>query len=123
MQFFRSKKDNLSDLVGYAGFFLGPQIQAEGTIKSDDDIFIDGQFKGDVKTPGAVEIGKNAQLQGSIAARSVILEGDINATVEATDEINVASCAQVKGQLSALRVAVETGAAVEVKIKSGGGKK
>lgn len=123
MQLFRSKKDNLSDLVGYAGFFLGPQIHAEGTIKSDDDIFIDGQFKGDVKTPGAVEIGKNAQLHGSIEARSVILEGDINATVDAAEEINVVSCAQVKGQLSALRIAVETGAVVEAKLKSGGSKK
>lgn len=123
MQFFRSKKDNLSDLVGYAGFFLGPQIQAEGTIKSDDDIFIDGQFKGEVKTPGAVEIGKNAQLKGSIEARSVILEGDINATVEANDDINVVSCAQVKGQLSALRITVETGAAIEAKLTSGRSKK
>lgn len=123
MLFFRSKKDNLSDLVGYAGFFLGPQIQAEGIIKSDDDIFIDGQFQGDIKTPGAVEIGKNAQLRGTISARSVILEGDINATVEAVEEINIASCAQVKGQLTGSRIAMETGATVEAKMKSGGSKR
>ncbi len=120
--FFRSKKDHLSELVGYAGFFLGPDLQAEGSVEGDDDVFIDCQFKGDINTPGALEIGKNANFEGTIKARSVIVEGNVKATIDAVDEISVASCAEITGQLKALRIGIENGAAVQAKLNSGGDK-
>jgi cytoskeletal protein CcmA (bactofilin family) len=100
---------------------LGPQVQAKGDVQTDDDIFVDCSFEGKLTTPGALEIGKNAAFKGTVAARSVIVEGEVNAQIKADEEISVANCASVKGSLEALRVSADHGAALDAKIKTGGG--
>lgn len=116
---FNRKKDNLSELVGSAGFFLGTDIKAEGSINTDDDVYVDSVFKGDITTPGVAEVGKSAKLQGSVKARNIILEGKINATVEALESIHIASCAEISGKLNCARVRIDNGAAINATIKTG----
>lgn len=117
--FGRSKKGHISDLVSYAGFYLGPNVEGEGDIRTDADVYIDGKFKGTIDTPGAIELGKNSIVTGSIKARSVVIEGKTKATVEAAESIQIAGCAEFSGSAQAKQVNVEPGAGIDAKLTTG----
>jgi cytoskeletal protein CcmA (bactofilin family) len=54
-------------------FTLGPAGKVEGEIQARD-ISISGQMKGNIKTPGKIEITKEADFQGDILAKSIAVE-------------------------------------------------
>jgi len=54
-------------------FALGPDGRVEGEIHARN-ISISGQMKGNIKTPGKIEITKEADFQGDIRAKSIAVE-------------------------------------------------
>lgn len=54
-------------------FALGPDGKVEGEIHARN-ISISGQMKGNIKTPGKIEITKEADFQGDIRAKSIAVE-------------------------------------------------
>jgi len=54
-------------------FALGPAGRIEGEIHARN-ISISGQMKGNIKTPGKIEITKEADFQGDIRAKSIAVE-------------------------------------------------
>ena len=54
-------------------FTLGPAGKVEGEIHACN-ISISGQMKGNIKTPGKIEITKEADFQGDILAKSIAVE-------------------------------------------------
>ena len=54
-------------------FALGPAGKVEGEIHARN-ISISGQMKGNIKTPGKIEITKEADFQGDILAKSIAVE-------------------------------------------------
>jgi cytoskeletal protein CcmA (bactofilin family) len=54
-------------------FTLGPAGKVEGEIHARN-ISISGQMKGNIKTPGKIEITKEADFQGDILAKSIAVE-------------------------------------------------
>jgi cytoskeletal protein CcmA (bactofilin family) len=54
-------------------FTLGPAGRVEGEIHARN-ISISGRMKGNIKTPGKIEITKEADFQGDILAKSIAVE-------------------------------------------------
>ena len=54
-------------------FALGPEGRVEGEIHAQN-ISISGQMKGNIKTPGKIEITEKADFQGDILAKSIAVE-------------------------------------------------
>lgn len=54
-------------------FALGPDGQVEGEIHARN-ISISGKMKGNIKTPGKIEITEQANFQGDILAKSIAVE-------------------------------------------------
>ena len=54
-------------------FAMGPAGKVEGEIHARN-ISISGQMKGNIKTPGKIEITKEADFQGDILAKSIAVE-------------------------------------------------
>jgi cytoskeletal protein CcmA (bactofilin family) len=54
-------------------FTLGPDGRVEGEIHARN-ISISGQMKGNIKTPGKIEITEKADFQGDILAKSIAVE-------------------------------------------------
>ena len=117
--FSRSKKGHISELVSYAGFYLGPDVEAEGDIITEEDVYIDGVFKGSIATPGAVELGKNSNITGSLSARSVTLEGKGKISIKAVESLAISGCAEFNGTAIAKQISIETGAAIDAKLNTG----
>lgn len=117
--FGKSKKGHISDLVSYAGYYFGADIEAEGDIKTDEDVYIDGKFKGTIDTPGAVELGKNSVVNGSVSARSIVIEGSAKLDSRASESIIIAGCAEFRGNARARQINVEAGADIDAKLVTG----
>jgi cytoskeletal protein CcmA (bactofilin family) len=54
-------------------FTLGPDGRVEGEIHAQN-ISISGRMKGNIKTPGKIEITEQAVFQGEILAKSIAVE-------------------------------------------------
>ena len=110
-----SKKGHISELVSYSGIYIGSEIVASGDIKSEEDIYIDGKYKGTIETTGAVEIGKNAMFTGTILSRSAIIEGFVKANVVGSDTIHIAGCGQLQGNAKSKNISIDPGAILNLK--------
>lgn len=113
-----NRKGYISELVGYAGFYVGPEVVANGNIKTDEDVFVDGEFKGSIDTQGAVELGKNSVVTGSVKGRSVIVDGKVKADIVADEKIQVAGCGQLNGSAEARNINIDSGALINAKLKT-----
>lgn len=114
--FSKSRKGHISELVSYAGFFIGADIEAEGDITTDEDIFIDGRFKGTITTPSAVELGQNSHINGAINARSINIDGYADIQAKITEKTTVTGCANLRGNIEASQINIETGARINAKL-------
>ncbi len=117
--FAKSQKGHISELVAYSGFYIGPEIQANGQINTDEDVYIDGRFTGEISTEGVVELGKNASFKGTIKARSVILEGQAKAVISATESIVISGCGQLIGSAQSKNISVDSGALLKADLTAG----
>lgn len=114
--FSRFKKTHLSDLVKLSGVFIGPGIEAEGDIKTEEDVFIDAKFKGNISSNGVIELGKNSSFVGGLQARSLIMEGLAKANANAVDSISFAGCSEFSGNAQSRNIIVEKGAVINAKL-------
>ena len=100
----------------FAEYYIGPEVQASGDCKTDQDIYIDGTFKGSIDTSGLVELAKNSKVNANIKARTTIIEGVYSGEANILDELHITSCSTVGGSLSSPNLIVDKGAIVNAKI-------
>jgi len=112
-------KKKPSDLPfnSFAEYYIGAEVVAAGNCKTDQDVFIDGQFHGDISTTGLIELAKNSHIKADITARTAIIEGDYSGNVKTIDELHISSCASVEGNLETANLIVDKGAIMKAKIK------
>lgn len=116
MNIFKSKQQTLRLDVNEQ-YFIGASVEATGQIETESDIFIDSNFKGQIKTSGLLEIGKNAKLDAELSARALIIEGKLSGQVEAKDDIKISRCAIIEADLVCGEIEIEKGALVNGKIR------
>lgn len=112
------KKGHITDLIGYSGIFIGPEVLANGKINTEEDVYIDGDYKGEIVSSGAIELGKNSLFHGKIKARSVVIEGRVKADILADDSIHISGCGHLYGTVEAKNVSVDPGAMINAKVKT-----
>lgn len=112
------KKPDLSELVKTSGIFIGHEIETEGDIKTEYDVYIDSKFKGQVISEGAVEIGKSSKFTGNVEARTIIVEGICKANLAAHDSLLIAGCSEFNGTASAKSIIIEKGAELNAKLNT-----
>lgn len=114
--FGKFKKTHLSELVKLSGVYIGPGIEAEGDIKTEEDVFVDAKFKGDISSNGVIEMGKNSSFLGRLEARSLIIEGFAKADAKSSDSIIFAGCSEFSGNAQSINITVEKGAVINAKL-------
>ncbi len=116
MNIFKSKRKSLQLEIS-AEYFIAAQVDAKGTIETESDVFIDGNFKGKIESAGLVEIGKNAKVEGSLQARALLIEGKLTGLANAKDDIKISRCAIIDADLACGEIELEKGALVSGKLK------
>ncbi len=101
----------------FAEYYIGSEAIVKGNFKTDQDIFIDGKYQGNINTTGVVELAKNSKVNAKIRARSTVIEGFFEGNVVSSEELRITSCATVNGELETSNLIVEKNAIINSNIK------
>lgn len=115
-KFIKSKKQAELPYNTFAEYYIGPEVEASGNCKTDQDIYIDGTFKGSIDTSGLIELAKNSKVDADIKARTAIFEGVYNGKAIISDELHATSCSTLSGNLNAPNIIVDKGAILNAKV-------
>lgn len=89
---------------------VGTSVKLKGNIKSDGDIIVDGVITGEIKTKGAVMVGKNANILASVKAANVTVSGVVQGNIEATDRLEITESGKVLGDIATSVLSIAPGA-------------
>ncbi|MDP4038830.1 MAG: polymer-forming cytoskeletal protein [bacterium] len=115
---FKLKPKSITDFSLTANFFIGHDVNVEGLIKTEDDIYIDGNLNGEIEAEGLVEIAKNANVRADIRARALIIEGKFKGKSIVKEEVVIIRGAVTSGEIEANEVELEKGAIFNGQIKT-----
>ncbi|HEU4565414.1 MAG TPA: polymer-forming cytoskeletal protein [Gemmatimonadaceae bacterium] len=91
---------------------LHANLTVIGDIETDGALRIDGRLQGSVRRAGLVILGSGAVIEGSVAAREVIVGGTVQGNIDATDRVELQTTAAVTGDIEAGAVLIQEGGAV-----------
>ena len=92
---------------------LTKAVVIEGEITGQDDLFIDGQVRGNIRlTGGKLTIGPDGRVTADIEAREVVVRGELTGNIKAQDRVRIASTGKMKGEISTRLFSIEEGALV-----------
>ncbi len=89
---------------------LSNDVEIKGTIKFESELTVDGKIEGEISSEGDLTIGENAQVDGEIKTRSVVVYGKVNGNITVSERCELKSKAQLIGDLKAARLVIEEGA-------------
>jgi cytoskeletal protein CcmA (bactofilin family) len=78
----------------------------KGELKLSGQLFIDGEFDGQIYSSNKVTIGKNGIVRGEVFAETLIVQGKYFGTVE-VDHLQILSEGYVQGSILAMDMVIE----------------
>jgi cytoskeletal protein CcmA (bactofilin family) len=82
----------------------------EGTINSDSNLRIDGEFKGHLVTKGRLVVGLKGKVSGTVNCLCCDVEGTLEGEVTVLELLSMKSSSTVQGDLYYGQLSVEAGA-------------
>lgn len=99
--------------VPLAGARLTGSLRIKGEISGNEDLFIDAQVEGSVQLEGAtVVVGSNGSVAASVAARNIVVQGEVQGSLDAMDSVRLGPTGIMQGDIRARRLLIEDGAEI-----------
>jgi cytoskeletal protein CcmA (bactofilin family) len=90
---------------------IGPSIQVKGELIGDEDLVIEGRVEGVVRLQDQhLIIGKSAQIDATLEAKSIRIEGNVNGDVMANERVELAAGSTLTGDIVSPRMMIADGA-------------
>jgi len=90
---------------------IGKSVVIKGELNGSEDLTIEGQVEGKIELrQNVLTIGANAKIKAQVAAKSVIILGEVTGNVSATEKVDIRDNGSVDGDIAAPRVAIAEGA-------------
>ncbi len=87
---------------------IGKSLQVRGEVRGSEDLIVDGFVEGTITLSGSrLTIGANAKVNANVAARDVIILGQLNGNIAATGRVELRSGATLVGDIQASRLSIE----------------
>jgi cytoskeletal protein CcmA (bactofilin family) len=100
------------------GSRLAPSLTLKGEITGQSDLLLDCAVEGSVRLSGAcLTVGPNGRVEGDLAAREVVIEGQVRGTVEARERVQLRRTAVVLGNIASPRLMIEEGAILRGRVE------
>ncbi len=80
-----------------------------GELALEDNLQIEGKFKGMVSSKADVTIRQGGQVEGEIKARRILVSGSFHGQIEA-EQLEITASGQVSGEISVIQLVVQSGA-------------
>lgn len=89
---------------------IGPSIQISGDVTGNEDVRIEGRVEGTISlADNVLTIGKEGQINATVNARAVFVEGKVEGDLKGDEQVVVQSSGNVRGNIVAPRVTLEDG--------------
>src|SRR5277367_769514 len=90
---------------------IGKSLLIRGEITGSESLSIEGRVEGSINLPGnRVTVRQNGHVLASIAAREIVVLGEVNGRCEASDHLELGSASLLKGDVVVSRISIEDGA-------------
>ena len=109
MGLFSKRKAVSQPPIGDGYSVLDAHLTIVGDIETDGTLRIDGRLEGSVRRGGIVILGIGATIQGSVAAREVVVGGTVQGDIRAGDRVELQPTAIVTGDVEAGTVLIQEG--------------
>lgn len=96
--------------------YLGSDTVYEGRLGFKGTVRIEGRFTGDITSDGTLNVGKDAQVHGTIAVGELLLSGHFNGDVTAKRRVVVYASGVLEGTLQTPSLLTEEGGVIEGQI-------
>ena len=96
---------------------LSRKVKIEGEIQGNEDLHVEGHFKGSIKITGDIFIGPTGIVEADIEADNIIVQGQISGNVLARKQLQLQSSGRLLGDCSALTIDIKEGALFEGRSK------
>jgi cytoskeletal protein CcmA (bactofilin family) len=103
--------------AGRGGALLGQGCRFEGKLTFEGTVQIDGEFFGDIDSPGHLIVSPGARIDGSVIVASAVISGEVNGKVTTTGALELKETARVVGELSVDALVIERGAHFEGQVQ------
>jgi cytoskeletal protein CcmA (bactofilin family) len=98
--------------------FIGEKIAIEGVIQADENIIIEGSFKGSIiAISHQLTVGKKGRVEADIQAENIVISGRMKGALTAFNKVQINHSADFNGQIKAKSIAVEDGAFLKASIE------
>jgi|SRR5215469_16893561 len=88
---------------------LNADVEFKGTIRFTGELAFDGKIDGDIHSEGALNLGDNAVVKGTINAKSVVVRGKVTGNISASEKIDMKTKTELFGDIRAPRLSMEEG--------------
>jgi len=90
------------------GTAIGKAVTIIGDITSQEDLFIDGDVKGNVDVRNSrCTVGPNGKAKSNVKAREVVIQGQVQGDVEATQKITIRKEGSLVGNIKTTGIIIE----------------
>ena len=103
---------------GRAAAVIGPSIQIDGTLRGQEDLFVEGEVTGTIQLQNhTLTIGSQGKIKADVYAHTVFVEGSMDGDLFGSEQVIVRKSAKVRGNITSPRVTLEDGAAFKGSIE------
>lgn len=114
---FGSKKEVAAEAsLEQIGTIIGPGAVIEGPLTTKDSTRIDGTVKGNVTISGALVVGQEAKVYGTISAMNVYVAGEVNGSITAPQgKVEISDTGSVIGDITCKGIIIDENAVFQGK--------
>ena len=92
---------------------LSKKVNIEGDIQGDEDLHVEGHFKGSIKISGNIFVGQTGVLEAEIEADNIVIQGKITGNVLARKQLEIQPSGKLIGDCTAQSIDIKEGALFE----------
>jgi len=92
---------------------LSRNIKIEGEIRGDENLHIEGRFKGSIKLTGNVFIGTTGVVEADVEAGNIVIQGNVTGNVTARQQLEIQPTGKLMGDCTAQSIDIKEGAVFE----------
>ena len=114
---FGAKRETTVDTpLEQIGTIIGPGAVLEGPLTTKDSTRIDGTVKGNVTVSGALVIGQDAKITGTVSAVNVYVAGSVTGNVSAPQgKVEISDTGSVIGDITCKGIIIDENAVFQGK--------
>jgi len=96
---------------------LSKKVNIVGEIEGNEDLHVEGRFKGSIKISGNIFVGQTGVVEADIEADNIVIQGKIHGNVLARKQLEIQSLGELIGDCSAQSIDIKEGAIFEGRSK------